>query len=389
MTLKGTILKITDIETFVVGNPWKNWVFVKLHTNEGIYGIGEATAHRKAKMMEAAVMEYRQYYLNRNPFDLEKINYELTTNSAPAPVRAAIDIACWDIKGKVLGQPVYNLIGGRFREKIRAYANGWYQVDRDPDAFAERAQAVVKKGYTAMKFDPFGTVFERISKFELEHSIRIVEAVRTAVGEDVDLFIECHGRFNSTIGINVGRRLEIYDPGWIEEPVRSSQIEDLKTISSSISIPIAAGESLDGIDSFLQLIAKRAAQIIQPDPITCGGISEMKKICAIAQAHHIDVAPHNAQGPVCTAACIHIGASTPNILVQEVFEDFASPFAEQIIDNPMQCELGEIQIPTHPGLGLELNETEMAKFPYDESHFLDMYGKEGWEKRNLTTRTQV
>ncbi len=382
-------MKIADIDTFIVGNPWKNWVFVKLHTDEGLYGIGEATAHRKAKSIEAAVLEYRRYYLGRDPFDLEEINYDLTKNGAPGPVRAAVDIACWDIMGKALGQPVYNLLGGKFRQSVRAYANGWYQVDRDPDAFAERALAVVRKGYGAMKFDPFGTACERISHEELERSIRIVEAVRKAVGPDIELFIECHGRFNSSLGVKIGRRLEASDPGWLKEPVRSSQTEDLAAIASSISIPVAAGESLEGVDAFLGLMSRRAVRVIQPDPITCGGISELKKICAIAQAHHVDVAPHNAQGPVCTAACLHIDASTPNVLIQEVFEDFATPFAQKITDNPMQCESGEIVIPDRHGLGLDLDETEMAKYPYDESHFLDMYGKEGWEKRNLSPKVKT
>ena len=185
-------MKLTDIQTFIVGNPWKNWVFIKLHTDEGVYGIGEATAHRKAKMIEAAVLEYRRYFLGRNPFNIEEINYELIKSGAPAKVRAAIDIACWDIMGKLLEQPVYNLIGGKFRDRVHAYANGWYQVDRIPEEFAERAQAVVAKGYTAMKFDPFGTAFERITREEIDLSVAIVHAVREAVGPNIELFIECH-----------------------------------------------------------------------------------------------------------------------------------------------------------------------------------------------------
>ena len=220
--------------------------------------------------------------------------------------------------------------------------------------------------------------------FRSASSLRIVAAVREAVGPDIDLFIECHGRFDPLSGIKLGRLLEPYDPGWIEEPVRSHHVDAMASIASKLTIPVAGGEGLDGIETFLNFLTQKAASIIQPDPITCGGITELKKICAIAQAHHVLVAPHNAQGPVCTAACLHVDASTPNIMIQEVFEDFATPFARKITDFPTEIVDGHLVIPDRPGLGIDLDETEMAKYPYDESHFLDMYGKEGgWEKRNL------
>ena len=376
-------MKLTDVQTFIVGNPWKNWVFIKLHTDEGTTGIGEATSHRKAKMAETAVLELRRYYLGRDPFSLEEINEELAKGSAPSFVTAAVDIACWDIIGKTVGLPVYQLIGGKYRDRIRAYANGWYQVDRIPEAFAERARAVVEKGYTALKFDPFGTAWGRIERTELDLSIDIVAAVRDAVGPNVDLFIEGHGRFDPLLGVKIGRLLEPFDPGWFEEPVRSVQIDDLAAIAARLPFPVAGGEGLSGKEAFLDLLDRKAVQIIQPDPIPAGGITEMKKICAIAQARHVPVAPHNAQGPVCTAACLQIDASTPNVFIQEVFEDFATPFANRIVDHPVEIVDGYVHIPNRPGLGLDLNEEEMAKYPYDESHFLDMYGEGGWEKRNL------
>lgn len=376
-------MKITDVQTFIVGNPWKNWVFIKLHTDEGIYGVGEATSHRKAKTAETAVIEMRRYYLGRNPFHTEEIYEELTKSSAPPYVKAAVDMACWDIIGKTVGLPVYQLIGGKYRDRVRAYANGWYQVDRVPEAFAERAKAVVEKGYTALKFDPFGSAYGRMDANEIELSIEIVAAVHEAVGPNVELLIEGHGRFDPLLGVKIGRMLEPFNPGWFEEPVRSTQIDDLAEIASKLTIPIAAGEGLSGKEAFLTLLNRRAAQVIQPDPIPAGGITEMKKICAIAQAHHVSIAPHNAQGPVCSAACLHIDASTPNVIIQEVFEDFATPFAERIVDYPIEIKDGYVIIPDRPGLGLDLNEAEMAKYPYDESHFLDLYGEGGWEKRNL------
>lgn len=376
-------MKLIDVETFIVGNPWKNWVFIKLHTDEGTHGVGEATCHRKAKMAETAVLELRRYYLGRDPFSLEEINEELTKGSAPSFVKAAVDLACWDIIGKTLDQPVFQLIGGKYRDRIRAYANGWYQVDRIPEAFAERAKAVVEKGYTALKFDPFGTAYEQIEQSELHLSIDIVAAVRATVGPNIDLLIEGHGRFNPLLGIKIGNLLKPFDPSWFEEPVRSNKINDLADISARLPFPVAGGEGLESKEDFLNLLDRKAVQIIQPDPISAGGITEIKKICAIAQARHIPVALHNAQGPVCTSACLQIDASTPNAYIQEVFEEFATPFANQIVDYPIEISDGYINIPDRPGLGLELNEKKMSKYPYDESHFLDMYGKDGWEKRNL------
>ena len=208
-------------------------------------------------------------------------------------------------------------------------------------------------------------------------------AVREAVGPNIEPFIEWHGRVDPLLGAKSGKLMEPYDPGWFEEPVKSKQIAEMAALNAKLSFPVAGGEGLDGVDDFLTFMSAKAAQIIQPDPVTCGGISELKKICAIAQAHHIQVAPHNAQGPGCTAACFHVDASTPNFMIQEIFEDFATPFAEKITDYPTEIVDGYINIPDRPGLGLDLDEAEMAKYPYDESHLLDMFGKGGWEKRNL------
>lgn len=374
-------MKIADVQTFIVGNPWKNWVFIKLHTDEAVYGVGEATMHRAAKTIETAIIEFRRYYLGRDPFDLESIHDELDKCGAPPKVRAAVDIACLDIMGKVLDVPIYKLIGGSFRRRIKAYANGWYQTDRVPGEFAEKAKAVVAKGYRAMKFDPFGSAYGTLSKKEVDLSINIVAAVREAVGQDVDLFIECHGRFNPATAVKIGKLLEPYAPGWIEEPMRSNRMEEMADVGLSLSIPVAGGEGLAGFDAFHKLFAGKSVQIAQPDTVGCGGISEMKKICSLAKMYGISIAPHNAMGPIGTAAALHVDASTSNVMIQEVFEDFATPLAAEIVDRPILIENGEIVVPTDPGLGLDLLEEQMAKHPYDEAHFLDLYGEGGWEKR--------
>ncbi|MEA3406607.1 MAG: mandelate racemase/muconate lactonizing enzyme family protein [Chloroflexota bacterium] len=376
-------MRISDVKTYIVGNPWKNWTFVKLYTDEGLYGWGEATQHRAAKTAEANVLEMKRYYMGRDPFDVEGIWFELQRANAAIKTIAAIDMACWDIIGKALGVPVHRIIGGRLRERVRAYANGWYQAERTPEAFAERARQVVDRGYTAMKFDPFGSAWDTMSRSEIALSLDIVEAVRETVGPDVELFIEAHRRFNPVSAVKIGRLLEKYDPGWYEEPVSSRQIDDLAAIGAQLTVPIAAGEGLHTKEEFEELLSNRAAQIIQPDPTSAGGITEMKKIAAVAQAHHVLLAPHNAQGPLCTAACLQIDASTSNFFIQETFEDFATPLASEIVEHRLQIEDGFIEVPERPGLGVELKEEVMAEYPYDESHFLDMYGSEDWQKRNL------
>jgi galactonate dehydratase len=377
-------MRISDVQTFVVGNPWKNWTFVKLLTDEGLHGWGEATAHRAAKTAEANVLEMKRYYLGRDPFDTEEIWQELRRANASPKTIAAVDIACWDIIGKAVGQPVHRLIGGRLRDRVRAYANGWYQAEREPEAFAALARKVVAKGYTAIKFDPFGVAWGGMSAAEIGLSIELVAAVREAVGPEVDLFIEAHRRFDPATAVKVGRLLEPYNPGWYEEPVASEQIRDLAAIGARLSVPISGGESLSYKEEFEALLSARAVQVIQPDPITAAGITEMKKIAAVAQVHNANLAPHNAQGPVCTMACLQIDASTPNVLIQETFEDFGTPLAALITEQPVEIVDGYLEIPDRPGLGIELKEEVMAEYPYDEEAFLDMYGKGGWEKRRLS-----
>ena len=378
-------MRISDVHTYVVGNPWKNWTFVKLLTDEGLHGWGEATTHRAAKTAETNVLEMRRYYLGRDPFNTEEIWQELHRANAAIQTIAAIDMACWDIIGKALGVPAHLLIGGRLRERVRAYANGWYQADRTPEAFGACARQVVAKGYRAIKFDPFGNAWGAMDHLATERSLELVAAVREAVAPKVELFIEAHRRFDPATAVRIGRLLEPYAPGWYEEPVSSRQIRDLAAISARLAIPIAAGEGLQLKEEFEELLTQKAAQFLQPDPTTSGGITELKKIAALAQAHHVALAPHNAQGPVCTAACLQIDASTPNVYIQEVFEDFATPLAARIVREPLAIVDGHIEIPDRPGLGVELLEDVMAEYPYDEANFLDMYGAGGWEKRRLAS----
>lgn len=380
-------MKITSVDTFVVGNPWKNWVFVKLRTDEEVYGIGEAAAHMRAKTVEASIKEMRDFYLGKDPFNVEHVCEGLRRLLRPDGVHtttiSAIEVACWDIIGKSFDVPVHRLLGGTFRETLRAYANGWYTGQREPDSFAEKAREVVKKGYTALKFDPFGPVYSSISREELEKSIEIVSAVRDAVGSNIDILIEGHGRFDTVTAVAVGKELEKHSPAWFEEPVPSRFIDELSEISRKLHVPIAAGEGLSTREEFAQMLEKSAVGILQPDFLHIGGILEGKKICGMAQAHHAPVAPHNAQGPVSTAVCVQLDACTPNFLIQETFEDFGVPWASEVVENAPKVEGGMIKVTNRSGLGIDLNEEEAAKHPYDEKCRLDLFSS-GWERRNLS-----
>ncbi|OGG55201.1 MAG: hypothetical protein A3F84_08260 [Candidatus Handelsmanbacteria bacterium RIFCSPLOWO2_12_FULL_64_10] len=376
-------MRLTDLQTFIVGNPWKNWVFLKLHTDAGICGVGEATLHRKARTMEAALAETRRYFLGLDPFAVERLIDEmLKVGRGPVHLTAlsGVEIACYDIAGKALGTPVYNLLGGPYRRRIRAYANGWYTGPQTPDGFAQKAQEVAARGYTALKFDPFGSAHRTMSRLALRKAIDVVAAVREAVGEEVDLLIEGHGRFEPGFAAKVARLLEPFDPAWFEEPVPSDDVEGTAEVAGKTTIPIAGGERLTSRQAFADLIDRGRIGVVQPDLLHAGGLLETKKIAARAEVKGVAVAPHNAQGPVSTAVCAHFAACTPGVTIQEVFDDFGVDWARRIVDHYPEVREGHLEVPDRPGLGIDLNEAEMAKHPYDESHFLDLFG-EGWEQR--------
>ena len=382
-------MTITDIRYHLTTELGSPALFVVIDTDAGITGYGEATIHFFPQAVAGMLDDLRPYLIGEDPRRIEHLWQACfrTLFMRGGPVTGAaiagIDMALWDIKGKALDVPVYELLGGLARTKVRLYG---HVTGDTAEEMAANARERASRGITAIRFRGFHA-YDREEvhdhQMAVDQQVEFTAAIREAVGDGIDILIECHGRFDPLLGGKIGKLIAPYNPGWFEEPVRSTQTQNMAALNATLGIPVAGGESLAGIDAFLTFLSARAAQIIQPDPVTCGGISEIKKICAIAQAHHIQVAPHNAQGPVCTAACLHVDASTPNILIQEVFEDFATPFAAKITDYPTEIVDGHVVIPDRPGLGLDLDEAAMAQYPYDESHFLDMFGAGGWEKRNL------
>jgi len=375
-------MKITEIKTFVVGNPWKNWVFVKMYTDEGLTGVGEATAGLSAKPGQAQAHELGRFVIGEDPRHPERLWQKmrqglfLSTNVG----MNAIEIACWDILGKSLGAPLWQLLGGKHRPRLRVYANGWYKGPRDPGFFAEAAAQVVEMGYTALKFDPFGAAYRFLDAAEERLSISIVRAVREAVGDDVDLLVEGHDRFSVSTAIRIGRQLEEFHPMWFETPVMSTDIAATVEVARAIDVPVAVGERYHEPAQFLDLLSHRVVDIVQPETLQIGGVSGARKVAAIAQAAEAFVALHQAQSPLNTAINAHIHASIPNFLIHECFDDFLVPWAHEIMHGVPRVEDGYLEPPDAPGIGVELDEEEMAKHPYGENNFLRLF-EDGWERR--------
>jgi len=377
-------MKITELKTFVVGNPWKNWVFVKLDTDEGISGLGEATGGLSTKPALGDLEELTRHVIGEDPCHPERVWYKLHKARflGTSKGMSAIEQACWDILGKSLGVPAWQLFGGKHRDHLRVYANGWYQGPRDPVFFAEKAAEMVAKGYTALKFDPFGGAYQQIDKASERLSIQIVAAVRAAVGPDVDILVEAHDRFTVTNAIRLGRALEEFKPMWLETPVRTHDLAGHLEVARSIQIPVVLGEGFNELRQFADLLSARVIDIIQPEPQTLGP-SRARKAFAIAQAYDALVACHQAQSPFCTAMNAHLHASIPNFLIHENFDDSLEPWTWDLLRGTPRVENGYLTVSNAPGWGVELNEAEALKHPYGEKNFLRLF-EEGWETRRPT-----
>jgi galactonate dehydratase len=386
-------LTITGVDVHLVENPWKPWAFVEVHT-DGPTGIGEATLPRNAFTVEAAIREEAEHYVGEDPFDTERLflrMYRDRGGMMPHIVKMAVisamDTACWDVKAKHLGVPLYELLGGQVHgEELPAYANGWYQgTDGDPEGFAAAAERVVADGYDALKFDPFGTAWQRMRRPELERAIDVVRAVREAVGPDVELMIEAHYRFSPGTAAEIADRLAEFRPTWFEQPVPPDNHNALEKVVDRSPVPIAVDRSPErGVNSDL---IETGVDIVQPDLIYNGGVTRGKKIAAIAAEEYVGFAPHNAQGPVSTALCAHVDTSTPNFLVQEVFEDYAHPdWAGTLLEEPIGIEDGRLHVPEGPGLGVELDHDALAAHRYTEAsdgvNVMNLF-EEGWEDRSF------
>jgi galactonate dehydratase len=381
-------MRIVDVVTTVVGAPWRELTFVELVADDGRRGLAEVRMLNKTDTLVACIAELAdRHVLGSDPFDRETLafNVQRADYARPGEVTqsalAAFDIACWDLVGQELNVPIWKLLGGRYRDRVRAYANGWYQTDRDPAALAKRARDVVALGYTALKLDPFGSARVALTPAEQRLAIDLVAAVRDAVGPDVQLMIEMHGRFSPAVAAELAVELEPFAPAWLEEPVAFDSTTGLARVRNATRRPIATGERIHLLSDFRAIIEQGLVDIVQADLTHFGGFTGLKRLAGWAEAYELPLAPHNVCGPVGTAANIHFAVATPNHLILEHFNDFADPWVSDLVDAAPAIDPvdGCFPVPTGPGLGVRLDHDACAEHP--RTHGGIFLFTDGWERR--------
>jgi galactonate dehydratase len=390
-------MQLDSVKVFIVGNPppgfgGRYFVFLKLKTKCGIEGVGEVYAATFGPKVIADMVTdlFARRLLGRDPFQIEKFwreSYSSGFTQRPdlslMGVISGLEMACWDIIGKAVNQPVYNLLGGKVHEKLRSYTYlypGPKEGDdfyHDADRSAARAAEYVSQGFTAVKFDPTGgySAFDprQPTLEQLERTVRLTRKVREAVGDKADLLMGTHGQFTPSGALRVARQLEPFDPLWFEEPVPPDMPEQMALVARGTRIPIAAGERLTTKYEFARLLASGAASILQMNLGRVGGLLEAKKVAALAEVHHAQIAPHLYCGPIVGAANIQIATCSPNFLILESIQQWGG-FHAQLLKTPIRWENGFVIPPTAPGLGVELNEAVALAHPYaaDGPLHLDM-----------------
>jgi galactonate dehydratase len=380
-------MKITDLRTFVVGNPpphfgGRYFVFLKLITDGGVEGLGEVYGVPFHPEVVARMVEdvFERCVAGADPFRIERLwrivyssGYSQRPDLSVAAILSGLEMACWDIVGKELDRPVYELLGGQVHERLRSYSYLYpeegegTEVYRDPDLAAERAADYVRKGFTAVKFDPVGpySAFDprQLSLEALEHTERFVRSLREAVGGSCDLLCGTHGQMTAAGAIRLARRLEPFDPLWFEEPTPPEMPEEMAKVARATTIPIATGERLATKYEFARVLETGAAGILQMALGRVGGILEAKKIAGMAEARYAQIAPHLYCGPIEGAANIQLAACSANFLILESIQTWGG-FHAEILKSPIVWQDGCVIPPAAPGLGVELNEEVAARHPY-------------------------
>ena len=387
-------MKITAIETKVCHARMRNWIFVKIITDQpGLWGWGEATLEWHTRSVVGAIEDLSQLLIGEDPRRIEhlwQMMYRQHFWHGNGIVRgtaiSGIDIALWDILGKIHGVPCHELWGGRVRDYIRLYCHlgggkmeDFYETRRD-DAkrFGELAQKAVEDGFTAFKSMAVPETAPLEGMQPVHYAAACVQAMREAVGDSIDIMVDCHARPSPRMGMLFAKALEPYGLYFFEEPCWPESMEDIALIQRAVKTPIASGERLTGIHAFRDMLEKRAVSVIQPDITHCGGLSEVRRIAALADAYRVSVAPHNPQGPVSTAASIEFGFSAPSyIICESVHNDV--PWRQDVVTEGFTVEeKGRIVRPNPlPGLGIEINEDEVKKHPFQQEVLQRSFYKDG------------
>ena len=371
-------MKIAGLKTFVVDAFRANYVFVKIVTDSGLHGVGEGTVEHRERAVAAAIEEFWPALEGQDPFATELLVEQMSRGSywrTGVIIRsaiAAIEAALLDIKGKALGVPVYELIGGRHRDRVPVYGNAWFTGAKTAEEFAAKARTAVAEGWRALKWDPFGTAYLRLERGERNRALGIVAAVREAVGPDIELMIEGHGRFDVPTAISLAQEMAPFRPYWFEEPIPPESVAALADVRAKSPIPIATGERFYEVQRFSELIEARAADYLQPDVSHVGGLGEAKRIAAMAHARYLPICPHNPLGPIANAMTLHLAAATQNFAWLETMVTDV-PWRSHVVRESVVIEGGAMLIPEGPGLGVDIDEEACAAHP-PKTYSLRHYG---------------
>ena len=357
--------RIEKVETLL----WQKWLIVRIHCEDGTVGIGEGGVHGWQRPTETMVRVMEPYLLGKDPAQIEH-HYQFLYRSSHfmgsvvQGALSAIDIALWDIKGKRLGVPIYDLMGGKTRDKVRCYMH--VGGDTAEDLAADAADAA-RQGFTAVRFSPFPPEFWRHQAHTgwEQEAVKRVGAVRDSVGPDIDICVEIHRQMAPAESVALGRRLEQFNPYFYEDPMLPDSPAIMGDVQERVNIPIATGERFTTIFEYQQLLEAKAAAYVRPDLCLCGGLTGCKKVAAMAEAHHVKVIPHNPLSPVSTAACVQLDASIPNFALQEDTGESEPPKSELLV-TPLELKAGYLTVPDGPGLGIELSEEALTKYPVDD-----------------------
>jgi galactonate dehydratase len=380
-------MRITRIETITVGAGWKNWLFARVHTDAGLTGIGEGTLNGFVRTIETAVHELEHLAVGEDPTRptaLAKRLFDSVSNDGGHVHKhavAAIEVACWDILGKSAGLPIHALVGGRVRESVLGYANGWYRAERNASAFADAAENVVAKGFKALKLDPFGAAQGFIDDDELALGVEIVAELRRRF-PDVAVLIDVHARFSEAEAIRAARAFESLGVYWWEEPSSREREEPSSAVARATTLRVATGETFHMPGQFFTLAKAGGVSIWQPEPMSLGGFGATYGVAQLARAAGAWIAPHQSGGPVATALCLQLAACVPNFLIQEHFDPFNDPWTSDLVtwQPTIDRESGHLSLPDAPGLGVDVVDEVAVEHPYDQNAYLNVWA-EGWERR--------
>ncbi len=363
-------MKITKVETFKVWVDWCNWLLVRVSTDEGLAGWGEASLHGAIESVETAIAEFAQHLIGRDPAGPQRHWHRLYNawrwrgGAVFMTALAALDIALWDIEGQRLGVPVHRLLGGAHRDRLQVYASHWIRGTDTPEQAHAAAKEAVRRGFAGFKCSPFTR--EGLLENEaaaMRRAVEVVAAARDGAGADTEIFIECSELLSPRLAVWLDAALAPYRPGWFEEPIPFENARAMAQLQRDIKTPIATGERLLSRYEYRELLESAGCRIIQPDLMHAGGLTEVRRIADMADTYYIPVAPHNPGGPICTMAAMQLAAAIPNFLILEQMEPQRG-VRDRLSLPPVAFEDGHFLVPQTPGLGIAPDIEALKEYPF-------------------------